>query len=553
LASPATVIGRSGLASLSSTVAFVGAAAVGTAALSLLVSACNWVLGRWRGLVIRHTLGAPLHRLLAALAGELLALGTAGGVMGLLVGGGFATVLHHTWPRLLAHPQHITATLVAGVATTLAGLLSLGVVAGGLLWMMARAAPAARTDLQGDRVTGGRALLSVQASLAVVQVAGVLALTFSSALLLRTPAPEDHRPGLTYLDDTVTATLRLEGLVENTPPERARAYRLFLASGSPELQSARLALSSPGVWLGMGKALPVLAFCNQCFRGQFMVPVSSATVRVSAVSPGALSAVAGGALRGRDVSPVDTLGTAPVAVLNAPAARALFVGADPVGKSVHVGVTNRTSFQVVGTVNLPMPGGLGSGGAEPVMYVSLLQHPPEGVELSVAASAWTQVAALTDVMHEAGWRPVISAPQALAGQAADQREPLVWIGRLALAQALLAAVVAGLALWSVMAQTVTVRRREIGIRMAVGAGPRTIMDWVLRRAVIIAGAGLWIGLVGARWVWDLLGGNPLGSVAGALLLLVQLALAVVLITLLATWLPARRAAAVSPSVLWSGG
>ena len=552
VASPTTVFALRGLTSLTSTVAFLGAVALAIATLSLVVSAVSWVLMRWQTLVIRRALGATLHALFVPVGRELMLLGTIGGTLGLIGGAILATSLNATWPELLSHTARLSALLGAGIGIMVAALLLLGLVAFVLSFLIARDTGATLAGLRGDRVTPGGRLLAVQGVLAVLQVAGALTLIFASTLLLRGPALHDTRTGLPRADDTVTASLRFELLADNTPRTRAGAYARVLEAVGPEVARSRVALTSPGAWLGLGKALPVWAFCNQCFRGSLFVPVGSATVRVAVVSPGALSSMSQGAIRGREFLRRDTLDAPRVAVLNPAAARELFTGASPLGKQIRVGLSDRSQYTVVGVANVPVPGGLGSGGAVPVVYMPLLQHPPEMIELSVSTGAFARTRALAEAGGDRGnWRPLVEDAKPLSQQIDRRRAPLEWFGWLALAEAVAATVVAAFALWAVMAQTVKVRQREIAIRLALGASPRHVIDWILRRAARIAALGLWIGLVGARWVWDLLGSNPAGTTESGVVILGQLSMGLVLLAVLASWLPARRAARTDPGVLWS--
>jgi ABC-type antimicrobial peptide transport system permease subunit len=124
--------------------------------------------------------------------------------------------------------------------------------------------------------------------------------------------------------------------------------------------------------------------------------------------------------------------------------------------------------------------------------------------------------------------------------------PQLLAARLSGALAALAVVIAAVGIYGVTAYSVSRRRREIGIRVALGARPREVRRLVLREAAAVAGAGLGAGLLGALAVTRLLRGLLIGVdpadptvLSGVVLLLFTAVLA-------ASWLPARRAAQTDP-------
>lgn len=111
---------------------------------------------------------------------------------------------------------------------------------------------------------------------------------------------------------------------------------------------------------------------------------------------------------------------------------------------------------------------------------------------------------------------------------------------------ILSMVLASVGLYSVIAYAVTERTHEIGVRMALGARPRDVLGMVLKKGMILTGAGLLAGIAGAmvitrlasRFLVNISAGEPAVFAAGALLLGG--------VTLLATYVPARRATKVDP-------
>ena len=134
--------------------------------------------------------------------------------------------------------------------------------------------------------------------------------------------------------------------------------------------------------------------------------------------------------------------------------------------------------------------------------------------------------------------------QRLADRVAFERIFLNFSGLLAA----VAVALAGLGIYGVMAYTVTQRSREIGIRMALGATSRTVLGMITRQGLVLAACGTGVGLLGGlaltqvliREMYGMPTRNPWMFAASATLMM--------LVALLACWLPARRAARVDPMV-----
>jgi ABC-type antimicrobial peptide transport system permease subunit len=176
-----------------------------------------------------------------------------------------------------------------------------------------------------------------------------------------------------------------------------------------------------------------------------------------------------------------------------------------------------------------------SGAALPILYVALDQHTPQRVEAGVANYSLETPAGFTSLARRFD---VVQAP-------------LRWF---AATFALLALTATGLgvfALATAMSEMVALRRRDIAIRLAVGAEPRHIVAWIIGKALTITGAGVFVGLSLARWLGDIMSRHLSASVVGDLYLLAQLSLAFGVVGILASWRPARRASRVQPSAVFA--
>jgi len=295
--------------------------------------------------------------------------------------------------------------------------------------------------------------------------------------------------------------------------------------------------SSTDAWVGLGKELPLIAFCGDCFIGDALVPMTSATVRVIAVAPKTLEAMKVEMLVGRGFGPEDATAASPrTAILSHTAASQLFPGTSPLGREVRAGFGPAGAFTVVGVAASVAPGGLGnSGAALPILYLSLDQVTPHAIETAVTNYSVEQPAGFTS----------------LAARFKILEAPLKWFAAIFALFALASTGLGVFALATAMSEMVSLRQRDIAIRLAIGAEPRHIVRWVAGKALVISGIGVLVGLSGARWLGDLLSRFLSASVISDLYALAWLSLSFGLIALLASWAPARRASRMQPSAVFA--
>jgi putative ABC transport system permease protein len=256
--------------------------------------------------------------------------------------------------------------------------------------------------------------------------------------------------------------------------------------------------------------------------------------------------------RGRAFSETDVRGRTGVVVLNETLARQLFADQDPLGQRVKFGVgidekDEDAAWEIVGVVGDAALDRLDAN-PTPTFYVSGWQQPWGDMSLVVRSSLdpsllgesiRKQVYALDP---EVPWYRVLPMRQLLAGSVALRRFQSILLSAFAGTGLLLACV----GLYGVMAFSVAVRTREIGIRMALGAERRRVLRLLLGHGIGLVALGSSIGLIGALGLARLLESllfrihatDPPTYGAAALLLLAT--------ALLACYLPARRAAKVDP-------
>jgi predicted permease len=253
--------------------------------------------------------------------------------------------------------------------------------------------------------------------------------------------------------------------------------------------------------------------------------------------------------RGRPFSADDHAGSEAVVIINETMASTLWPREDALGKCVNIGSREAPCARVVGVAADGHRTGLRE---EPSMqcYVPIGQERGfSGSWLLVrprgdASPAWPALrAALQNADPAIRTIDVRRLSQGLDGEMRPLRLGMVAFGL----GATLALIVAGLGLYSIMAHAVAWRRHEIGVRLALGARPRSIATLIVGRGAVLATTGIGLGLVvavGARhWVEPLLfNTSPTDA-----FVFVGVAVALEALALLAGWLPAQRAASVSPT------
>jgi predicted permease len=255
---------------------------------------------------------------------------------------------------------------------------------------------------------------------------------------------------------------------------------------------------------------------------------------------------------GRGFDEHDNATAAEVVIINEEAARRYWPNANPIGQQIKIGVRlvsgipsgQKTIVGVVGDVKY---GGLDLS-APPELYLPYAQHPVDGLTIavrtigdpsSVVPAARVELAALDRDLPIAD----IKSMESLVGRSiAERRFTMLLLG----AFAAVALALAAIGVYGVLAYVVSQRTQEIGLRMAIGATPGEVVQLFLREGILLAAAGLVVGLVAAAAVsralasmlFDVPAADPITftSVSGVL---IGAALA-------ASYLPARRAARVDP-------
>jgi predicted permease len=500
---------------------------------------------RERELAVRRALGASRARVVGLVLAESLLLALIGGALGCGLAAFGVELLRAALP---AEVPRLADIAVDGRVLAFALGVSL---ATGLAFGLGPALHASRGDTarglhEGLRGTAGPRRLRARQGLVVAQVALALVLTTAGALLVRS-FDQLRRVDPGFAPDGVLAfdlllPPRYSGMSQVSGAYDALLDRL---RGLPGVEVAALAYDSPleSNWIDVFS-----------IEGR-PEPPEGRSARLAIVGPGYFEALRIGLRAGRALDGRDVAGAAGALVVSESFAARFLPGEDPLGRWLSVGTPRviwgaevPSRFQIVGVAADVRSQGIGNR-PEPTYYLAAAQFPQS--DMSVLLRARGEPLALLSAAREevARFDPdlAIGNPttlsSALAAGVAQPRFNMIVLGGFGC----LALGLAGIGLYGLLSYSVARRTREMGIRLALGAWPRRLEALVVREGLVLIAAGGALGLCGAfaagRLMSALLygvGPSDLPSF-GAGLGVLSLA------GLLASYLPARRAAAVAPA------
>ena len=260
---------------------------------------------------------------------------------------------------------------------------------------------------------------------------------------------------------------------------------------------------------------------------------------------------------GRGFTAADNAEAPRVAAVNQSLASALFAGREPIGQHVRIEQARprEPTFEVVGLVGDSRTFGLAAE-VRPQIYFPLPQIVPQirGVTRGFTVAAKTEIEplALASGLRSALWaiddRLAISDLRTLRSVTAESLARERFLTTLLAVFGGLALVLAAVGIYALLAHAVGLRRRELGIRLALGARPGQLQWMVLAEGLALTGLGVALGLVGA-WATARLIRSQVESVVATsdVLSLVSTPLVLIVTALLACSLPARRAGSIDPA------
>jgi predicted permease len=526
--------------------------AVGLVLLIACVNVANLLLARGVAreteLAVRSALGAGRGRLLSQLLTESALLALLGGAAGTFV----------AWLSLDAllalQPQGVPRLAEVRIDRTVEAFAALLSLLTGLLAGIVPALDMARRATSQALREGARGVLGVHGSrlrsgLVVGQIALAMILLAGAGLLMRSFVRLRHvDPGFASAN---ALTFRL------SLPEAAYAQDSQRAAFFDELLPRLAAL--PGVRsAGAVAGLPLGGSrFNLSFEVEGRPPLSPAeqpSMEVRVATPDYFRAMQIPVRRGRGFQAGDVDGAPAVALLSESAVRKFFPNEDPLGKRIVLGWRRpegkpRAGGEVVGIVADVKEQGLAIENA-PEIYLPYAQLPIMSMDvvLQTAVRPLSLQAGAQAVVHALDAELPIARVRSLEDIVARSiSEPRFYVLLLA-SFAAMALLLAALGIFGVMSYAVVQRTREIGIRVALGALPAELVRSILLEAVRLAAVGVGAGLAGAlalsrvleRLLFQLSPNDPATLAAVGVLLTA--------VAVLASYLPARRAAAVDPLI-----
>jgi len=528
--------------------------------LALLVACANLASlfaargeARQREIAVRTALGAERRRLVRQLLTEAFVLSLAGAIGGLLLA---KWTMHYFLAALRE------GTDVLGLQSRLdyrVLLFALGVsMLTTLLFALAPALRATRVELQGSLkehgggTTGGPESARMRELLTIAQLTLTVALLTGAGLLVRTLLNLDTaNPGM-----NVSRVLQFSLSPDSDGYSPQQTAVLF------DRLRAEIA-RTPGVRSVAVAMLPVFrdtdASADITAEGYVAKAGEDSDSQWNEISPGYFSAMGIPLLSGREFTDADTAASRPAVVINEKLARKFFAGRNPIGLHVSIGEGSGASargFEIVGVV-ADSKHDDARDEISPFIYFPYSQGTSENAfvrfgfgtfyvrtEQNPAALNGELRQTLEDVDPRLAVYDVRTLTEQIDNSTFQERTLAI----LSVSLGVLAALLAVIGLYGLLAYSVARRTREIGIRMALGAQPDEILRDVFREGGRVAIVGVTLGLVASAGLTRLMKTLLFGVSATDPLTFAAVALILVSVTLFACWIPARRAMRVDPMV-----
>lgn len=530
---------------------FVGLlmAVVGMVLLLACINLANLLLARAaerrREIAVRLALGASRFRLVRQLLTESLLLALGGGLLGI-----FPALWLVNLVKAIKLPPNVPVVLAIQVDYRVYLFTFLLALATGVLFGLLPAWQATQGDLvpalkdegafNSQWRTPRKAWL--KSSLLVLQVALSLILLVGGGLMVRALQQAN--------------TLKL-GYEPQHAGELSFDLRLQGYDGAQRKEFQKRLLERvrtlPGVQaVGLADILPVdLHFSRTAVYLDGQVPERNARVQgamFSLVSPGYFQAMGTRLLQGREFTVQDDEQAAPVAVINESFARRFFPGENALGKQISLGRPDAPKAPIVGIVEDGKYAGLSE---EPRPYVSRPMWQSQTGSTSVVVRTAGDLPALLaaarrEIQQLDPYLPV--AANTLVDKLSLPLLPARMVASILGGFGLLALVLAAIGIYGVMSYAVAQRTHEIGVRMALGAQKGDVLKLVISQGLALTLIGVGLGLAAALVLTRLMKSVLFGVSATDPLTFAGIACLLTLVTLLACYLPARRATQVDPLV-----
>jgi putative ABC transport system permease protein len=532
---------------------------LGAVTLVLLIACANVAnlllaraVGRQKEIAVRVAIGAGRAQIIRQLVVESLVLACAGGAGGLIVAMWSVSLLATTTIPGLPRVQGLAVEWPVALFA-----LALSVVTG-LIFGAVPAFQATRFDIReslNEESRGGSSSTRhrrMRSMLVVAEMALALVLLVGAGLLLRSfssltrVSPGFNAQNLLVINLPLSPRTYGDSVVRTAAVERI----VDRVAELPGVKSAAVSTMIP-----MAGAGATIHFNRAAFPPKG--PEDYVMAGYRAVTPQYLGVLGVQLKRGRLLHERDGAGAPAVVVINESMAKQYFPDINPIGQRMQIGTEPDPNFQTMEVVGIVSDVKQSfEAGSKSEFFVPYAQFPDPVLTvmyLNVALVARTDgdpaaiVPSVRTALREIDPnQPLVNVRTMEAAMAGTVAQPRLQM-TLLVVFAVVAVVLAIIGVYGVMAYTVSQRSTEIGVRMAIGASPADVVAMVVRQGAMLALAGVALGLIGAygaaRAVQSLLyvearGFDPMTFGLSALVLVIA--------ALLASFIPARRAAKVSP-------
>ncbi|MFL6275566.1 MAG: ADOP family duplicated permease [Blastocatellia bacterium] len=534
---------RPALLILLGAVAFVLLIACANVANLLLARAA----AREKEIAVRTALGAGRRRIVRQLLTESLLLALMGSLLGLGLAWWGTGALVAISPRDVVNLQGVGINLTVLLWTLLVSLLT------GIIFGLAPAMEATRLNLNDALKEGGKGAEGqgtrsrrLRSALVIAEVALALVLLVSAGLLIKS---------FTRLRqiDTGFDTNNVLTMVVNLPARKYKEDPQVVTFFQQAMERIR---ALPGVRAaGMVNYLPLYGGLGT--TTDFTIegrpappPGEEPATNVRVADSGYFGAMNIPLLRGRNFSEVEDSQSRHTVIISESMARQHFPGEDPIGKTITVDMFEKPNpTQIIGVVGDARYDSL-TDAAEPMVYFPLPELTYSFMTLAIRTDndPGAMTAAVRDVIH------AIDADQPISDVRTMNQVMATTLGRARFNTLLLglfaglATLLAGVGIFGVMNYSVTLRTREIGIRMALGAQPGQVLMLVLKQGLLLTTVGIGIGLGGALLLTRLISGLLFGVAATDPMTFAAIVLLLAVVSLIACYIPARRATRLDPLI-----
>ncbi|HET9530503.1 MAG TPA: ABC transporter permease [Blastocatellia bacterium] len=526
-------------------------AAVGFVLLIACANVANLLLaraaGRERELAIRSALGAGRARLIRLLLAESLLLALTGGLFGILLALWLKDLIVAYGPADIPRLNEISIDAIV-LAFAVGSTLLTAVLFGLIPAFQASKADLSESLKEGGRgATTGRRTTRLRSALVVTEVALSLVLLASAGLMIRSFIRlQQIDPGF-GVENLLTVSLDLPGARYPEADRVAETYERM----AEEIRAL------PGVVaVGVTSALPVGGggfYLGRSFLAEgWPEPPAGpdAQANWNVITPDYFAAMRIPLLRGRAFSDRDTSESTPVIIINETMARNMFPGEDPLGKRIRSWRDENLLREIVGIVSDVRY----FGRDDPLRGLVYVPHRQNSWWRSMVLAIRTtgEATALTSAVRDKIWEVdrdlavsnVQTMEKVLYESVSRQRFSMLLLG----AFAFLALALAAVGVYGILSYRVAQRSHEIGIRIALGAQTGDVLRMVVGQGLKLALAGIIIGLAAALAVTRVLESLLYGTSTKDALTFSIISLLLMIVAVLASYIPARRATKVDPIV-----